>query len=37
MRNSRGPRIDPYATPLDGHAGWENAFPKLTKKVIFMR
>ena len=37
MRKSRGPRIDPCGTPLDTHAGWENAFPKLTKNVLFMR
>ena len=37
MRKSRGPRIDPCGTPLDTHAGWENAFPKLTKNVPFMR
>ena len=32
MRKSRGPRIEPCGTSLDTHAGWENAFPKLTKK-----
>ena len=37
MRSSRGPRIDPCVTPLDTHAGWENKFPELTKKVLFMR
>ena len=37
MRKTRGPRIDPCCTPLNTHAGWENIFPKLTKKVLFMR
>ena len=37
MRNSRGPRIDPCGTPLDTFSGRENAFPRLTKKVLFMR
>ena len=37
MRKSRGSRIDPCGTPLDTHVGWENAFPKLAKNVLFMR
>ena len=37
MRKSRGLRMDPCSTPLEKHAGSENTFPKLTKKVIFMR
>ena len=36
MRKSRGPRIGPCGTPLDTHVGWENAFPRLTKIVLFM-
>ena len=34
VRKSRGLRIDPCGTPLETHAGSENFFPKLTKKVI---
>ena len=37
MRKGKGPRIDPCSMPLDTHAGWENAFPRLTKNYIFMR
>ena len=37
MRKSRGPRIDPCGTQLDTLAGWENAFPRLIKNVLFMR
>ena len=37
MRKSRGPRIDPCGTPSDTLAGWENALPRLTKNVLFMR
>ena len=36
-RKTRGSKIDPCGTPLDTYAGWENAFPRLTKNVIFMR
>ena len=31
MGKSRVPKIDPCCTPLETHAGWENAFPKLTR------
>ena len=34
MRQSRGLRMDPCGTPLETHAGSENLFPKLSKKVI---
>ena len=33
MRKSEWPKIVLCGT----HAGWENAFPKLTKNVLFMR
>ena len=36
MRKSRGSRIDACGTPLDSHAGRENAFSRLTKNVIFL-
>ena len=37
MRKTRVPTIDPCGPPLDTHAGWENAFLRLTKNVLFMR
>ena len=37
MRKSREPRIGPCGIPLETHAGWENASPRLTKNVLFMR
>ena len=37
MRKRRGLRIDPCGISLNTHAGWENAFTKLTKNVLFMR
>ena len=36
-RRSRGSRIDTCNTPLDINAGWANAFPRLTKNVLFIR
>ena len=36
MRKSRGSRIDACGTPLNSHAGRENAFSRLTKNVIFL-
>ena len=36
MRHNRGWRIGPCGTKLDIHAGWENAFPRLTKYVLYM-
>ena len=37
MRKSTGPRIDPWSAPVDTHADWENVFPKLTKKDVFIK
>ena len=37
MRKTGVPRIDPYGASLDTFGGWENAFPRLTKNVLFMR
>ena len=37
MIKSREPRINPCGTPQDTLAGWGNAFPGLTKNVLFMR
>ena len=37
MGKSRGPRIDSCSTLQETHTGKKNLFPKLTKKVTFMR
>ena len=37
MRKSRRPRTDPCGPTLDANTGRENAFPKLTKNVLFIR
>ena len=34
MKKSKRPRRDPCGRPLDINTGWNNLFPKLTKKVL---
>ena len=37
MTKIRGSRKNPCGTLQDKNADWENAFPRLTKNVLFMR
>ena len=32
IKNNRGPKIEPWATPQDTDVGLERLFPKLTRK-----